>query len=344
LPPGSHGPRPREQAGGASPAEPFGDRLAAAVATRESQVVLGIDPDPSALWPTALEGMAESRARLVLALADAERSVGLDAGQGDRAARLETAAAVLAHCRELIDAAGPACVAVKPQLACFERLGFPGWLVLEGTIAHARGQGLLVIADAKRGDVPTSAQAYAQAVFAGVATPYGPSPGLAADAVTLNPLLGRDSLAPLVAGARALGGGVFILVRTSNPDASDLFDAELAAGGPLWELIAGRVAAAGTAGPRSGLADVGAVCGATVPGHLARMRQLMPRTPFLLPGIGAQGGSVAELAPAFAPGRAGGLVSASRSIAGAHETAGTDPAEAARGAAERLREQAWALA
>ena len=344
MPLGPHGPRPREQAGEASPAEPFGDRLAAAVATRESQVVLGIDPDPAALWPTALASMAESRARLVLALADVERSAALDTGQGGRGARLESAAAVLAHCFDLIDAAGPACVAVKPQLACFERLGFPGWLVLEATVAHARDQGLLVIADAKRGDVPPSAQAYAQALLGGVGTPYGHSPGLAADAVTLNPLLGRDSLAPFLAGARALGGGVFMLVRTSNPDASALFDAELAAGGPLWELIAGLVAAAGAPGPQSGLADVGAVCGATVPGHLARMRELMPRTPFLLPGIGAQGGSVAELAPAFAPGRAAGLVSASRSIAGAHETAATDPAEAARDAAERLREEAWALA
>jgi orotidine-5'-phosphate decarboxylase len=92
------------------------------------------------------------------------------------------------------------------------------------------------------------------------------------------------------------------------------------------------------------LTDVGAVAGATVPEHLARMRELMPRTPFLLPGIGAQGGDVASLAPAFAPGRAAGLVSASRSIANAHETGGVDPAQAARAEAERLREAAWALA
>src|SRR5215211_5615667 len=96
-------------------------------------------------------------------------------------------------------------------------------------------------------------------------------------------------------------------------------------------------------GEGPGLADVGAVTGATAPEHLARMRELMPRTPFLLPGVGAQGGDVAALAPAFAPGRAGGLVTASRSIAGAHETRGGDPAEAARAEAERLRETAWNL-
>jgi orotidine-5'-phosphate decarboxylase len=330
-------------AGEASPAIPFGDRLATAVAERESQVVLGIDPDPARLWAGAVESMAESRARLVMALADVERSAALDYGQGGREGRLHATAAVLAHCLGVIDAAGPACVAVKPQLACFERLGFPGWLALEATVAHARNHGLLVIADAKRGDFPGSARAYEQAVFGGIGTPFGESPGLGADAVTQNPLLGRDALAPFVDGARATGAGVFVLVRTSNPGAADLFDAELAAGGPLWEQIAGLVAAAGTPGPESGLAEVGAVTGATAPQHLARMRELMPHAPFLLPGIGAQGGSVADLAPAFAPGRAAGLVSASRSIANAHETGVGEPADAAREAAERLREEAWAL-
>jgi orotidine-5'-phosphate decarboxylase len=93
----------------------------------------------------------------------------------------------------------------------------------------------------------------------------------------------------------------------------------------------------------SGIADVGAVTGATAPQHLARMRELMPRTPFLLPGVGAQGGDVSALAPAFAPGKAGGLVTASRSIAHAHEDRGGDPPTAARTEAERLRELAWAL-
>jgi orotidine-5'-phosphate decarboxylase len=329
--------------GGASPVTPFGDRLAAAVAERESQVVLGIDPDPVKLWPAAVAGMAESRARLVVALADVERSAALDHGEPGREGRLQAAAAVLAHCLALIDAAGPACVAVKPQLACFERLGFPGWLALETTVAYAHANGLLVIADAKRGDFPGSARAYEQALFGGIATPFGHSPGLAVDAVTQNPLLGRDALAPFVEGAAAAGAGVFVLVRTSNPGAADLFDAELATGGPLWEQIACLVAAAGTPAPDSGLAEVGAVTGATAPQHLARMRELMPHAPFLLPGIGAQGGSVADLAPAFAPGRAAGLVSASRSIANAHEAAGEDPAEAARAAAERLREEAWEL-
>jgi orotidine-5'-phosphate decarboxylase len=322
----------------------FGDRLAAAVAQRESQVVLGIDPDPFKLWPDALEEQAESRARLVMALADVERSAALDHGDGTRAGRLEAAAAVLAHSLALIDAAGPACVAVKPQLACFERLGFAGWLALEGAIVHARTQGLLVLADGKRGDIAGSALAYGQAVFGGIDTTFGHASGLDADAVTANPLLGRDALEPLIAQANASGAGVFVLVRTSNPGARDLFDLELATGAPLWERLAALVHDAGTPGEQSGLSEIGAVTGATAPEHLQRMRELMPHTPFLLPGIGAQGGTVDQLAPAFAPGRAGGLVSASRSIADAHASTGEPPAEAARKEAERLREQAWALA
>jgi orotidine-5'-phosphate decarboxylase len=234
-------------------------------------------------------------------------------------------------------------VAAKPQLAFFEQLGFPGWLALERVCAHARAAGLLVLADAKRGDVPGTAAAYAHALFGPVQTPFGPAPGLRADAVTANPLLGLDALAPLVDGARTAGGGVFVLVRTSNPGAADVLDLPLATGEPLWERLAAMVDRLGAGAP-GGLADVGAVTGATVPQHLARMRELMPRTPFLLPGIGAQGGAVEALAPAFAPGRAGGIVTASRSIAGAHEQHGGDPAEAARAEAERLRAAAWALA
>ncbi len=250
---------------------------------------------------------------------------------------------MLAHCRALIDAAGPACVAAKPNLAHFERLGAPGWLALQAVCAHARAAGLLVLADGKRGDVASTAAAYAQALVGETPTPFGAVPGLRADAFTANPLLGRDALEPLVGAARDAGSGVFVLVRTSNPGAADLMDLPLASGEPLWERLAALAAELGATGP-AGLADVGAVTGATAPEHLARMRELMPHAPFLLPGIGAQGGDVRALAPAFAAGRAGGLVSASRSIAGAHAVHGGAPEAAARAEAERLRELAWGLA
>jgi orotidine-5'-phosphate decarboxylase len=134
-----------------------------------------------------------------------------------------------------------------------------------------------------------------------------------------------------------------VLVRTSNAGAADVQDLDVG-GAPLWQRLAALVAGLGEPGPGSGLADVGAVVGATAPEHLARARELMPAAPFLLPGVGAQGGRVEDLAPAFAPGPAGGLVTASRSIATAHEATGEDPAAAARAEAERLRELAWGLA
>jgi orotidine-5'-phosphate decarboxylase len=297
---------------------PFGDRLADAVARRESQIVLGLDPDPARLWP-GIEGHGPDH-------------------------RSAVAFAVAQHCRALIDAAGSACVAVKPQLACFERLGAPGWDALEKTIRYAHATGLLVLADGKRGDVPVTALAYTQALVGLTPAPGGDARGLGVDCFTANPLLGRDALAPMVEGARSVGCGVFALVRTSNPGAADFMDLELAEGGRLWERLATAVAELGRPGPDSGLHDVGAVAGATFPEHLERMRELMPHTPFLLPGVGAQGGDVATLGPAFVPGKAGGLVTASRSIANAHETHGGSPPLAARTEAERLRELAWALA
>ena len=245
----------------------------------------------------------------------------------------------------MIAAAGPACVGVKPQLACFERLGAPGWSALGVVVAAAREEGLLVLADGKRGDVPVSASAYAQALVGATPAPAAEVPGLGVDALTANPLLGTDSLDPLIGGARAQGAGVFVLVRTSNPGAADLLDLRLQAGGTLWERIAQLVDELGRPGRGavSGLADVGAVTGATAPQHLERMRDLMPSTPFLLPGVGAQGGDVGALAAAFAPGRAAGLVTASRSIVNAYEFGGASPATGARREAERLRELAWGL-
>ncbi len=297
----------------------FGDTLATRVAERESQIVLGLDPDPAALWPGSDGGLARG--------SPAERA-------GD---------AVLRHCLALIDATQQACVAVKLQLACFERLGAPGWSCLEAVAGHARARGLLVIADGKRGDISVSAAAYAQALLGGVETPYGIAAGLGADLLTVNPLMGRDAIEPFVSAARAAGAGVLLLVRTSNPGAADVEDLELKHGGTVWERVAAIVNELGVAGVgESGLSDVGAVMGATAPGHLMRARELMASATFLLPGVGAQGGRVEDLAPAFLPGRAGGLVTASRSIANAHMQSGGEPAAAARAEAERLRERAWA--
>jgi orotidine-5'-phosphate decarboxylase len=185
-----------------------------------------------------------------------------------------------------------------------------------------------VIADGKRGDVPVSAAAYGEAL-------YGPAPALGADAATVNPMLGGDALEPLVAAAESAGAGVFALVRTSNPGAAEVLDRP-APERPLHEFLAELVAerAPRLAGA-SGLSGMGAVVGATEPEHLGRLRELMPDSIFLIPGVGAQGGSPDQLGPALGSEPASILVAASRSIAGA-----PDPLAAAT----ELRERVWTLA
>jgi len=304
----------------------FGDRLADRVATRRSQIVLGLDPDPSRLWPEAIRR------------ADA-------AGAADAPPAIRAARAVAAHCALAIEATEEECVAIKPQVACFERLGAPGWGALAETVALARDRGLIVVADAKRGDVDVTAAAYAQAFLGETPSPFGPIEGLGADAMTVNPLLGRDSLEPFVNTARAHGRGLFVLVRTSNPGAADVQERALADGSAVSEHLADLVTDLGADGIAStGLSDIGAVVGATAPERLAAFRERMPHAVFLLPGVGAQGGNVEDLQPAFANGPAGGLISASRGIVFAHEHAGGDPAGAAAREARRLRDVAWRLA
>ena len=239
------------------------------------------------------------------------------------------------HCRRLIADVGDNCVAVKPQLACFERLGADGWGALERTVAAAHDAGLLVIADGKRGDVPVSAAAYGQSLVGETETPWGSVTGLGADAFTVNPMLGGDALDVFVDAAAAANAGLFVLVRTSNPGAADVLDLP-APDVPLHERLAALVAEraprlAGTAG----LSGMGAVVGATAPEFIARLRELMPEAIFLLPGVGAQGGKAEALGPAFAAGPASAIVTASRSIAGAE-----DPGRAAA----ELREAVWSVA
>lgn len=214
-------------------------------------------------------------------------------------------------------------------------MGAPGWEALAETVRNGRDAGLLVIADGKRADVPVTASAYGQALFGTTPTPWGDVPGLRADAATVNPLLGSDALDVLLDAAAAWRGGVFVLARTSNAGAEDLFDLP-APTAPLYERIATLIAERSSRLQGEGdLSGAGAVVGATAPAHLARLRELMPRAVFLVPGIGPQGGSVADLAPALGGSRASLLVTASRLIAAAR-----DP----RAAAERLRAEAWELA
>ena len=289
----------------------FADRLGDAVERKRSQLVVGLDPRLD-LLPMELRGEA------VLGRASA-------------------ASAVARFCRGIVDAVGPYVVAVKPQSAFFEALGADGIRALEEICEYARSIGLLVIFDGKRGDVGSTARAYAAAYL----EPRDGAPSLA-DAMTASPYLGLDSVEPLLAACRRHGSGVFLLVRTSNAGATDVQDATLSDGRPLWQHLAMLVHEWGQplVGER-GMSSVGAVVGATYPRAVSEARKLMPQSPILLPGVGAQGATPADVARAFTSGPASALVTASRSVIFAFRESEEDWRVAAAGEAERLATAVW---
>ncbi|MDX6515949.1 MAG: orotidine-5-phosphate decarboxylase [Gaiellaceae bacterium] len=292
----------------------FADRLVEAVQHKRSQLVVGLDPRPE-LLPVELRG-------------DARTSRGQ---QADACARF---------CNGIIDAIAPYAVAVKPNIAFFEALGFEGVRAFEETCAYARQAGLLVIVDAKRGDLGSTARAYATA-YLEPRPPEGPL----ADALTVNTYLGRDSLEPFLLACKRHGGGLFCLVKTSNAGSIDVQDMALSDGRPLWQLVAHMVneLAQETLG-ECGLSSVGAVVGATHPRAVAEARKLMPQSVFLLPGVGAQGATPADVARAFTSGPASALVSASRSVIYAYRNdADMDWRVGAGAEAKRLRDEVWAV-
>lgn len=291
----------------------FGDRVAAAVDTKHSQLVVGLDPRPE-LLPVELRG-------------DIHRS------------RAAAADAVGRFCRGLIDAVAPYVVGVKAQLACFEMLGADGVRAFEDVCDYARAANLFVIADAKRGDIGSTARAYADAYLE--RREDMPPP---VDALTVSPYLGSDSIEPFLAACRRSGNGIFCLVKTSNAGSADLQDAALSDGRPLWHQVAELVDAWGQdlVGER-GLSSVGAVVGATYPRAVAEARKLMPQAILLLPGVGAQGGTPADVARAFTSGPASALVPVSRSVIYAFRVDGADWRTAAAGAAARLRDDVWTV-
>jgi orotidine-5'-phosphate decarboxylase len=236
-------------------------------------------------------------------------------------------------CCGIIDAVAPHVVAVKPQLAFFETLGAAGIAAFEQVCQYAKRAGLLVIADGKRGDIGSTARAYSEAYIEG-------DPPMA-DALTVNPWLGRDSVEPFLGAVRRGGVGIFVIVRTSNAS-GDLQDAVLKDGRPMWHHVAELVDEWGAdmAGD-VGLSSVGAVIGATHPRAVAEARRLMPRSILLLPGVGVQGASIADLTRAFQSGPASAIVPVSRSLIYAFRDAGSDYREAAGAEAARLKREIW---
>jgi orotidine-5'-phosphate decarboxylase len=261
----------------------FSSRLSASIRARKTPACVGLDPRRESL-PRALGGAAAATPR-------------------------ELATIFERFCREVIDVIAPLVPIVKPQLACFEALGPHGMTALADVIAYARSKHLLVLADGKRGDIGSTAEAYADGWLAG---PW------AADALTVNPYLGLDSVEPFVKVAAERGAGIFILVKTSNPGSKDFQDLKTD-GRTIYEHVAAGVeqlslrTAAGEA-----YGAVGAVVGATWPRQLDELRAAMPHTWILVPGFGKQGGRAADVRGAFDVKGLGAIVVSARDVIFAH--------------------------
>lgn len=215
----------------------------------------------------------------------------------------------------IIDVVANLVPAIKPQLAFFEQYGPSGMNALADVIDYATSKGLLVILDGKRNDIGSTGEAYASAYLG--RKPRSPWGG---DALTINPWMGRDSLAPFVSRCAAVDSGLFVLVKTSNPGSED-YQGLAIKDQPLYRRVAADVEnLAGQTLGTCGYGSVGAVIGATYPEQLSELRLAMPHTLFLIPGFGAQGGTAADVAGGFDCQGLGAIVNSSRAIIFAHES------------------------
>lgn len=286
--------------------QPFFDRLEAVRQERGSVLCVGIDPRLERI-PADLKSDCGGEPEAVL------RRFGL----------------------EILELAGPHAACFKPQIAFFEAYGLAGLRAYADIVKEARRRGHLVIADAKRGDIGSTAAAYAKGHLE-------PGTSFEVDAMTLNPYLGADALQPFVDAATAHGKGLYVLVRTSNPGAKDLQEYDTGDATRLFERTADLVKKLGDASisAESGLSAVGAVVGATAPDAAVKLRERMPSTPFLVPGYGAQGATASDVCASFRTDGSGAVVNASRSVI--HPQLGPDEdwreaiSRAARAAKEEL--------
>ena len=263
----------------------FSDRLHAAVERTESVVCVGLDPRQNSL-PAVLRPRDDLSPQ---SWADAYR----------------------AFCRGVIDAVAGKVPVVKPQSAFFEALGPPGVAALADVIAYARSKGLLTIVDAKRGDIGSTAEAYA-AAYLGADSPFG------GDSLTVSPYLGDDSMDPFIARGSDVDGGIFVLVKTSNPGGGT-FQNLIDDGRPIYQHVADHLTKINRSHlGRCGYGIAGAVVGATYPSELEELRDRLANAWLLIPGFGAQGGAAEDVRPGFDSNGSGAVVNSSRNIIFAH--------------------------
>ncbi len=273
-------------------AENFADRLFRKVKEKGTPLVVGLDP--------RLELLPEELIRQAIE----------EEGQTLRAA----VSAVAEFSYEVIDCVRGLVAAVKPQAAFYERLGPGGMQVFLDVCHYAKEKNLIVIADAKRADIGTTAAAYAEG-FLGKIDLFGSlHPAWDVDAITVNPYLGSDAVAPFIREAKRWEKGVFVLVKTSNPSSGELQDLKVN-GEEVYMKVARLLKEWGRELiGSSGFSSVGAVVGATYPDEMRKLRKMMPEIPFLVPGLGAQGASARDILPAFNREGLGAIVAVARSI------------------------------
>ena len=228
--------------------------------------------------------------------------------------------------------------AVKPQIAMYEKFGIEGMIAYKNTVDYAKSKGLLVIGDAKRGDIGSTSLAYANAHI-GVSEILGEKlSGFSTDFVTVNPYLGTDGIKPFIDVCNSEDKGIFVLVKTSNPSSGEFQDRQID-GTPLYELVAKKTCEWGELSMDGEYSNVGAVVGATYPKMSAILREKMPHTFFLVPGYGAQGATAEDLKPCFNKDRLGAIVNSSRGIIAAYKQekyASLDFANASRAAVKDM--------
>ncbi len=284
-------------------AKHFADRLIEAVQKKGNPICVGLDPRldqiPSFIKEAALEGK-------------------------DRSPTAAAADSIIAFNKGIIDAVADIVPVVKPQIAFYEIFGHEGVRAYEETIKYSQKKGLIVIADAKRNDIGSTAAAYAQAFLGEVEMFSGEdevvTPIFGADSITLNAYLGIDGIKPFIEESRKYDTGMFILVKTSNPSSGDLQDLELKEADSVYNMMGHLVDSWGADDlGESGYSCVGAVVGATYPSQAKELRRVMPRSIFLVPGYGAQGGGAADVKPCFNKDGLGAVVNSSRGIIFAYQ-------------------------
>ena len=272
------------------------EKLVEKIKTLDAPIVVGLDPTLNFLPKHLLDKAVNEKGETLEAAADA----------------------IFEFNKKIVDAVYDLIPAVKPQIAMYEQFGIPGLMAYKQTVDYCHEKGLLVIGDAKRGDIGSTSTAYAIGHLGKVKIGSTEIAPIDTDFLTINPYMGSDSVVPFVEECKKYDKGLFILVKTSNPSSGEFQDQKVGKKA-VYELVGKKVDEWGAELVKNGYSDVGAVVGATYPEMGEVLREIMPKAYILVPGYGAQGGTAAELKPFFNKDGLGAIVNSSRGIIAAYK-------------------------